>query len=524
MSDSMSSIIGATKASLLNDRLGQGKARHSTTTANQASADRYDPAAKSARSLSVVQERLYGMLRSAQSLSAINMNKVAQSRMSGSAISASAANSSSSAHENGAVASGEKDYSPNAVSKRIVGFVGNYMEKLKNSGADDKRIAEAMSVAREAVDKGLADAKDKLKALDWLTGDVQSQIDETESKIYKGLDALQEKLFPSTSDQSTSGVSVAITASTSLAAASSVSRSGSNAAVGSAGVSYQSQTLYSQSASNSIEIHTKDGDTVSLSLAALQSYQQSEGMQLSDSGASYGRYQSSSSGFAFEFNVTGQLDKGELDAITGLVKGLAGVADSFFSGDMASAFQQGMSLGYNSSELAGFSMDLQYSQSYRKSQVASVYGDVQTQGQDQRANVPGRSIVQPLRDYAQSLAEVVKTIKDTFSQMQSSVQSTMDSIMAMRADNEKQQAHLAELFDFNKHILDAIFNPPFADKALPGNISDSKANSGSEKNSHSENHTHSGKHAESVTDSTSSHASSKAHAGGSKATDIKHSV
>ncbi|EDO25362.1 predicted protein [Nematostella vectensis] len=315
------------------------------------------------------------------------------------------------------------DFSPEAVSKRIVGFVGNYMERLKESGEDDERLKDVLNTARESVAKGLEDAKEKLTALNWLNEGVTSQIDATEERIFSGLDELEKRFFSDGDEpqQTTPSNEVAV-----------------------AGAAMVSQTEYAASSSSAIQIQTRDGDVVNLNMASLQSYQRGAyaEMQQGSDGSAFraGYYESSRSEFAFEFSLDGELDESEVEAINQLVADLADVADEFFSGDMAAAFEQGMKLGYNTDELAGFAMNLQYSQSYRSSQMASAYG----QGQ---ANGPGRSVIQPLRDYNDSLENAVQKVEEQFSNARDMVADTMKKIMEMRAEQERIQSRLAELFD-----------------------------------------------------------------------------
>lgn len=61
---------------------------------------------------------------------------------------------------------------------------------------------------------------------------------------------------------------------------------------------------------------------------------------------------------SLQFEVDGTLDQEELQAIHDLVKGVGALSESFFNGDMTQAFKQATQLGYDSNEIAGYSLEL----------------------------------------------------------------------------------------------------------------------------------------------------------------------
>ena len=393
------------------------------------SLDKYNPAKQSSRVMGVIQERLYSFVGRASMHGSNNAHS----------LKAEAANEASKKPS-------ENDFSPESVSRRIVGFVGNYMEKLKQSGASEERLTSVYEQSRAAVTKGLEDATEKLAALNWLNEGVQSNISETESQIFSGLDALGERFLG--------------TAGTTPASDEPVQSPERMASV-------MSETQYERTSSTNIEIKTRDGDTVSLSLASLRAYQSSSSITAlqSDSGSamSASRYESSRSEFAFEYSLEGELDDAELEAINNLVNGLADVADEFFSGDMKAAFEQGMQLGYNTQELSGFAMELKYSESIRHSQMATAYG--QSGG---AAKGPGQSVIQPLRNYHENLSAISDKVQAQFQGMQEVVSKTMDYILEMRAQLDEKQQYIAELFDFNHQLLKAAFDHINPEASLSG--------------------------------------------------------
>jgi hypothetical protein len=101
----------------------------------------------------------------------------------------------------------------------------------------------------------------------------------------------------------------------------------------------------------SLELETRDGDRVRIQANS----QTALALQRDASGVA-GR-QTASQGFSL--TVEGDIDESELRAINELVNGVADLADTFFNGDLASAFEQAQQLGFDSSEISQYALSLQ---------------------------------------------------------------------------------------------------------------------------------------------------------------------
>ncbi|MFT2109687.1 DUF5610 domain-containing protein [Marinomonas sp. 2405UD68-3] len=371
------------------------------------SSDKYDPASQSARAMGVVQERLFSYVsRTSSSQEVVTSEKTSEA---------------------GKNQASKNDYSPESVSQRIIGFVGNYMDKLRDGGASEERLKSVFETAQAAVSKGIEDATEQLKGLEWLNDGVKANIADTESHIAKGFESLSDRFFD-------------------IQKAAEIEAIESGAAI-------TSETQYRRTSSTDIQIETRDGDTVSLSLSALQAYQEqissAKVQNESGSASEYSRYTSSQSEFAFEFSLDGELDDAELEAINALVTDLADVADTFFSGDMKSAFEQGLKLGYDSSELSGFAMELNHTESFRQSSAAAAYG--RTQG-----NAPeslGQSVIKPLAEYNKKLSELSQKVTSQFENMNEVASQTLDRILEMRAEWEERKQYVADILGFSNSLF-----------------------------------------------------------------------
>lgn len=88
------------------------------------------------------------------------------------------------------------DTSPEATAKRIVdfatGFLGVYAE---NHGDEDEkgRLDGFMSLIRDAIDKGFADARDILTGIADISGPISDNIDKTYELTQKGLDEFHKR-------------------------------------------------------------------------------------------------------------------------------------------------------------------------------------------------------------------------------------------------------------------------------------------------------------------------------------------
>lgn len=119
----------------------------------------------------------------------------------------------------------------------------------------------------------------------------------------------------------------------------------------------------------SFSLHTADGDTVNIHAFAGQ----------------YTHYQTSASADNFnrqfdvvgmesvQFSVEGELDEDEVRAIGDLLAQLNDVAELFFNGDVYSAFEQALEIGYDSDEIARFSLNLNQTEYTR---IEKAYGTV----------------------------------------------------------------------------------------------------------------------------------------------------
>jgi len=236
-----------------------------------------------------------------------------------------------------------QDFSPGAVAGRVLSAVQGFLEQYQqdNPGA---ATDEFFAQVRAGVEQGFNEARNVLADLGILTGDVKENIDATHGLVQQGLDRLQNPT-PAPAADGDNGVG----ASTAGALFASVEKS---------------QTT-------SIQIETREGDIVTIDIFKKASADTTAavGMAGGDRAAYVERNVSASAGLSY--SVQGDLNEDELKAIGKLLGRVDKVADRFFNGNINAAFKQANKLGFDTEQLASFSVDLQQS---RTVQVAAAYG------------------------------------------------------------------------------------------------------------------------------------------------------
>lgn len=167
---------------------------------------------------------------------------------------------------------------------------------------------------------------------------------------------------------------------------------------GFSGVSQQS-SYYERQQDLSLQVKTNDGDLVTLKLNQNQSVGQSS---LNSGGFSANAFEAGESG-EFFFEVEGELDQGELEALNELFGDVSALADEFYNGDMEQAFDMAMSLDIDFSELSSMSLNMKDQTSY----AAQAYSNMSDSPSLPKA-------FEPLQNYVQSYADLVSKAQESF--------------------------------------------------------------------------------------------------------------
>jgi hypothetical protein len=106
---------------------------------------------------------------------------------------------------------------------------------------------------------------------------------------------------------------------------------------------------------------------------------------------------------SFSFSLKGELDEDELKAIGQLVSDANDLAEEFFNGDIGTAFNQALELGFDEQELSSFALQLT---KVENTQVIKAYETVSRFDGDNVDNNPAKA-VKPVADYLDKLLSVL---------------------------------------------------------------------------------------------------------------------
>jgi len=223
------------------------------------------------------------------------------------------------------------DFTSQAVADRVLGFIET---AIKQRAGSELEAQTMLQQAKEGISQGFADARKILSEMPQMTEEIDAQIDKTESLIFQGLEDIAGSLNSNSRQQATGRL---ISEAASLT------------------------TQFEQSREASIEIVTQDGDRVEVSYSAYIESASSKSYAANQQGASASYELSSVSSATFQFNVQGDLDEGEQQAINELLNNVGDLASQFFNGDVQAAFNSATELGFDSGELKSFALDFQQS-------------------------------------------------------------------------------------------------------------------------------------------------------------------
>ncbi|KZY60823.1 hypothetical protein A3735_01655 [Oleiphilus sp. HI0061] len=257
--------------------------------------------------------------------------------------------------------------SPSDVAHTVLGFVERRIESELRNGADESRIGDLLSQARKGIEAGFSSAKEDISALGLMDEKLEEEIAQSRHLVDEGVDDIEGKHL-SAADGLAEGSKqsarneVAASTNTPVDTEAKTSQQALNVYEFFTPEKVNEQQLkpesfeavskykYASHDSTEFSLTTRDGDKVSI--------------RLSDTFASIYQSSGNSLGVAvsgdksFEYSVEGELDESELTAINELLSQLGNVTELFFQDRFQDAFESAMSVGFDSSEIASFSLDL----------------------------------------------------------------------------------------------------------------------------------------------------------------------
>lgn len=224
---------------------------------------------------------------------------------------------------------GEKQ-SPETTARNILGFVKNGLSSLASQGASNERLQQRLEAAREGIEKGYKEAVEILKGLGLYDEQLKGEVEEGRKLVDAGLEELANNLSKLNQPPTLTGRKIAAGAANSL----------------------------------TLEVLTREGDRVSVSFA----------QQHVSASSEKGSVTSQSQGWSM--SVEGHLSDAEQSALSALFDDVQSLSERFFAGDIGSALESAMNLGFDGKELASLSLNLTQRTSFT---VTSPYSAVKEQ-------------------------------------------------------------------------------------------------------------------------------------------------
>lgn len=235
----------------------------------------------------------------------------------------------------------------------ILGFIESRLQNLAAEGADTEQLSALLQQGLEGFRKGLEQARSILSGLERLTEAVSAGIAETQSRVLQGLGDISGRfglVSPVDVEPASAPPQEPVETSQATPAAPIATRAA------------YFQAAFERRESVQLELQTRDGDLITLSLDQVASSRFSlagataSGPRGESAILAYQQTQSLQS--RFSFSVQGELDEGELTALRLLINDVASISDEFFAGNFEQAFNQAQSLNLDSKTFSSLSLDL----------------------------------------------------------------------------------------------------------------------------------------------------------------------
>ena len=348
--------------------------------------------------------------------------------------------------------------SPEEVSKTVLGFIENRIKLEESRGASSERIDNLVSQAREGVEKGFEQATKQIEQLGLLDDALSEEITTSFQSISQGLDRIQASHTPAL-DKPTQVAPVEPKSNT-IEQPKFVFPSHQKTATSASAY----QHLYAQSESTSVQIQTQDGDIISINLsqlyASLEEGSRSSNSKGNNAYSLSSHYQSSVSASEYQYSIEGELDDGEVKALTDLLVQIESLAGQFFSGDFQGAFENALTLGFDSSEIASFSLNLNITQVEQISTYERISNT--TPSQDQISHP-----LSSLSSFAENFTSLNERILENFNQSENMLTDLLNKMVDDRfaakteksSESEPDNGTLISYTDNLKAYLLELLNP-----------------------------------------------------------------
>lgn len=312
--------------------------------------------------------------------------------------------------------------SPEDSAANILNFIEERLKSLKAGGASVEDMQKALDDGLGGYQTGRDQAIDILKGYGMYEGPIKSGVEKTTALVEKGIDELGKKYLGAATAvpesaapvQPAKQVAVPAAVSSTPAKPVSVPSDDDEQATAVPSVSRYRAKLYNEDTLD-MTVKTRDGDTVTISISALQALRVNgadwtgmtgfAGLQGDGSLSTFkGMYSES-----MLFEVDGELDDAEKAALDELIASVMDLADSFYGGDMAAALDKASQLALDPAELSSMALEMTQTRYMRAS--AATYRDIAGFGGRGESGVSAPQASQRGRDF-DGLGDYVRNLRD----------------------------------------------------------------------------------------------------------------
>lgn len=336
----------------------------------------------------ISQEKIYGLLEQRVAVNTVDMDAVYRKIAGSDSFSVPSTTGIGNERE----VSNQNAAADRAVNN-ILGFIDNQLALDKANGATEEQLQQRLEAGLKGFKQGFGEAQGILKDMGLLDIGLDADIGQTYERVHQGLVELEQQYSPNLeekmtaamypgsetkdtgSDQGRDADKIALINEPqmlqSLADKSSISVPRTSSS-GSGSFASVERYEFKQEQRFEFELTTADGDKVKILASSLEQY----AAQAENAAAGDGHYSSlsfqSDRASGFDLAIEGDLSGDELEAINHLLAQVVDLAGDFYSGDIGTAFNKATQLGYDSSQIADFSVNL--SQTTQAKAVAAYEG------------------------------------------------------------------------------------------------------------------------------------------------------
>lgn len=270
------------------------------------------------------------------------------------------------------------------VANNILGFIERRLQMDVAEGATQEELQARLEAGLFGFKKGFAEASEKLEALSLLSPEIKTDIGTTYDLVIQGIDDLRSKFITAIESPAVSSGAPAKTPASIKSNNTPVELDVPDflPATKSPSIDYGNYE-YGSAREFSFSLTTKEGDRLTIKATASEGLAVEAGRSTNGSRTT-GFYNASySASQSMSWQVEGDLNEEELQAINDLLGRVNDLAGQFFSGNLDAAFEQAVNLGYDDTQIGKFALNLtqveiqQVTQAYKafEPQAANALGD-----------------------------------------------------------------------------------------------------------------------------------------------------